>query len=70
MCAAQAAAALVALIGASAGLGLLDPIAALVVAAIAARESVTLWQGRLLRAGRFTDPQTEQGCCEPECGCG
>ena len=45
MCAAQAAAALIALVGASAGLGVLDPIAALVVAAIAATESVQLWRG-------------------------
>jgi divalent metal cation (Fe/Co/Zn/Cd) transporter len=45
MCAAQAAAALVALIGASAGLSAIDPIAALVVAAIAVRESVELWRG-------------------------
>ena len=45
MCAAQATAALVALIGASAGLGVIDPVAALVVAAIAAKASVELWQG-------------------------
>ncbi|HEX5194138.1 MAG TPA: cation transporter [Solirubrobacteraceae bacterium] len=45
MCAAQAAAALAALVGASAGLGVLDPIAALVIAAIAGRESIELWQG-------------------------
>ena len=45
MCAAQAAAALVALIGASAGLGVIDPLAALLVAAIATIESVELWRG-------------------------
>src|SRR6185437_9590020 len=45
MCAAQAAAALVALVGASAGLRAIDPIAALLVAAIAVRESVRLWRG-------------------------
>lgn len=45
MCAAQAAAALIALIGASAGLAVLDPVAALVVAAIAAKESVRTWYG-------------------------
>ena len=44
MCAAQAAAALVALIGASAGLSVIDPIAALVIAAIATTESVKLWR--------------------------
>ncbi|MGI8712200.1 MAG: hypothetical protein ACR2NR_03260 [Solirubrobacteraceae bacterium] len=42
MCAAQAAAALIALVGASAGLGVLDPIAALVVSAIAGKESLQL----------------------------
>lgn len=42
MCAAQAAAALIALVRASAGLSAIDPIAALVVAAIAATESVRL----------------------------
>jgi divalent metal cation (Fe/Co/Zn/Cd) transporter len=52
MCAAQAAAALIALVGASAGLTVIDPIAALVVAAIAATESVELWRG-------------EQDCCAP-----
>ena len=52
MCAAQAAAALIALIGASAGLTVIDPIAALVVAAIAVKESVALWRG-------------EDDCCPP-----
>jgi divalent metal cation (Fe/Co/Zn/Cd) transporter len=45
MCAAQAATALIALLGAAAGVGIFDPIAALVIAAIAAKESVELWQG-------------------------
>jgi divalent metal cation (Fe/Co/Zn/Cd) transporter len=45
MCAAQAAATLVALVGAGAGLHLLDPLAALVVSAIAVRECVGLWRG-------------------------
>jgi hypothetical protein len=45
MCAAQAAAALIALVGASAGISVIDPMAALVVAAIAATGSVKLWRG-------------------------
>ncbi len=45
MCAAQAAATLVALIGAGVGLGFLDPIAALVVSGIAVKECVALWRG-------------------------
>jgi divalent metal cation (Fe/Co/Zn/Cd) transporter len=53
MCAAQAAAALIALIGASAGLSVIDPIAALIVAAIAATESVELWRGE------------QDDCCAP-----
>jgi divalent metal cation (Fe/Co/Zn/Cd) transporter len=52
MCAAQALAALIALIGASAGLDVIDPIAAILIAALAARESVALWQG-------------ENDCCAP-----
>jgi divalent metal cation (Fe/Co/Zn/Cd) transporter len=52
MCAAQAAAALIALAGASAGFSVIDPVAALVVAAIAATESAQLWRG-------------EQDCCAP-----
>jgi divalent metal cation (Fe/Co/Zn/Cd) transporter len=44
LCAAQAAAALVALIGAGAGLSLLDPIAALIISGIAIKECVELWR--------------------------
>jgi divalent metal cation (Fe/Co/Zn/Cd) transporter len=46
MCAAQAAATLIALIGAGMGLAILDPIAALVVSAIAVRECTALWRGK------------------------
>ncbi len=53
MCAVQAAAALTALVGASAGLTVIDPIAALVVAAIAAAESIKLWRG------------DQNDCCAP-----
>ncbi len=45
LCAAQAAAALVALIGAGAGLAILDPIAAMVISAIAVKECTVLWHG-------------------------
>jgi divalent metal cation (Fe/Co/Zn/Cd) transporter len=71
MCAAQAAAALVALIGASAGLGVLDPIAALVVAAIASQESLKLWRGEsddCCAPIGFADSQ--QDCCPTDsCDC-
>jgi hypothetical protein len=45
LCAAQAAAALVALVGAGAGLAILDPIAAFVISGIAINECVRLWRG-------------------------
>jgi divalent metal cation (Fe/Co/Zn/Cd) transporter len=45
LCAAQAAAALVALVGAGAGLAILDPIAAFVISAVAIWECVGLWRG-------------------------
>jgi divalent metal cation (Fe/Co/Zn/Cd) transporter len=45
LCATQAAAALVALIGAGAGLAILDPIAALLISAIAVKECIALWRG-------------------------
>lgn len=45
LCAAQATAALIALIAAGAGLQVLDPIAALVISVIAVRECVDLWRG-------------------------
>jgi hypothetical protein len=53
MCAAHAAAALVALIAAGAGVCIVDPLAAVVVSAIAIKESVSLWQG------------DEDDCCAP-----
>lgn len=71
MCAAQAVAALIALIGAAAGLGVIDPIAAIVVAAIAATESVELWQGEdddCCAAVGFFDPADEEQR-GPDCDC-
>lgn len=67
MCALQAAAALIALIGASAGLSIIDPIASVVVATIAAKESIELWQGQ------DDDCCAPIGFCDPAdqaCGCG
>ena len=72
MCAAQAAAALIALVGASAGLTVIDPIAALVVAAIAAVESVKLWRGEsddCCAPIGFATPQAEGCGCSPDCNC-
>lgn len=70
MCALQATAALVALIGASAGLSVIDPIAALLVAAIAARESVELWRGEAddcCAPVGFDDPARD--ACSSGCDC-
>jgi divalent metal cation (Fe/Co/Zn/Cd) transporter len=71
MCAAQAAAALMALVGAAAGLGMMDPIAALVIAAIAVKESVELWRGEgdeCCAPVRFSAPAGEAGCGS-DCDC-
>ncbi|MGZ4304306.1 MAG: hypothetical protein ACXVSL_05495 [Solirubrobacteraceae bacterium] len=71
MCATQAAAALIALLGAAAGLGAIDPIAALVVSAIAAGESVELWRGEsddCCAPVGFSEGTSEQ-CCGPGCDC-
>ena len=71
MCAAQAAAALIALIGASAGLSVIDPIAALVISAIAAKESVELWRGHSddCCAPIGFVAQGGDGCCAPGGDC-
>jgi hypothetical protein len=72
MCAFQAAAALIALIAAGAGLGILDPIAALVVATVAAKESIALWRGQAddcCAPVGFAE-SAESACdCGPDCAC-
>jgi Cation efflux family len=45
LCAAQALAALIAVIAAAGGIALIDPLAALLIAGIAAKEGVELWRG-------------------------
>jgi divalent metal cation (Fe/Co/Zn/Cd) transporter len=72
MCAAQATAALVALIGASAGLSVIDPIAALFVAAIAVWESIALWNGETddcCAPVGFNDPTGIACGCDEDCDC-
>lgn len=72
MCALQATAALIALVGASAGLTVIDPIAALLVAAIAVKESVELWQGEAddcCAPIGFSDPAGYACSCEHGCEC-
>ena len=66
MCAAQAAAALVALVGAGVGLAILDPIAALVISGIAIRECVGLWRGDgddCCAPVGFSTSGASSGCC-------
>jgi divalent metal cation (Fe/Co/Zn/Cd) transporter len=66
MCAAQAAVALIALIGASAGLNVIDPIGALVVASIAAWESIEMWRGGgddCCAPVGFAEPVAGDSCC-------
>lgn len=69
LCAAQAAVALVALIGAGAGLSILDPVAALVISAIAIKECTSLWRGGAddCCAPLGFDPRTDS--CRDDC-CG
>jgi divalent metal cation (Fe/Co/Zn/Cd) transporter len=67
MCAAQAGAALFALLGATASLGIIDPIAALVVSAIAAKESVDLWQGEGDECCGPVGFSQDESCCGRDC---
>jgi divalent metal cation (Fe/Co/Zn/Cd) transporter len=72
LCAAQAAAALVALIGAGAGLALLDPIAAIVISAIAIKECADLWRGDgddCCAPVGFGDPAAPADACCTDDGC-
>jgi divalent metal cation (Fe/Co/Zn/Cd) transporter len=70
MCAAQAAAALIALIGAGAGLQIFDPIAALVISAIAVRECIGLWRGESddCCAPIGFERSAGDSCCAPTSG--
>lgn len=71
LCAAQAGVALVALIGAGAGLALLDPIAAVVISAIAVKECTALWRGEgddCCAPVGFGEPAaTGEGCADGAC---
>jgi len=67
MCAVQAATALVAIAGAGIGLSFLDPVAALVIAAIALKEGRDGWRGEATccapMPGLDTGPACDDGCC-------
>lgn len=72
LCAAQGAIALAGLLLASTGAGFLDPVAAVLIAGIAAREGIELWQGDgcgchtlpgLTDSGAAGCTGDEYGCC-------
>ncbi|MGH2843651.1 MAG: cobalt transporter, partial [Solirubrobacteraceae bacterium] len=68
---AQAATALIALIGASSGLSVIDPIATLVIAGIAAKESAGFFRGEgedCCAPIGFAGPSRDH-CGEPGCDC-
>src|SRR4051812_32836853 len=69
MCAGQALAALVALVGAGAGLAFLDPLAAFLIAGLAAKEGLEMWRGdececHAIQGMEASDaPGAGWGCC-------
>ena len=70
LCAAQALAALVAIVAAGAGAAFVDPLAALVIAGIAAKEGIDLWRGEdcACHAVPGLDASlTGGGACEDDC---
>ncbi len=70
VCAAQGAVGLVGLLAGSAGLGFLDPAAALVIAAIAAKEGVELWRGEDCACQAMPGLQPAgAGRADQHCGC-
>ena len=71
LCAAQGAIALLGLLLASAGAGFLDPVAALLIAGIAAREGIELWRGDGCACASLPGFATANadGCADEGCEC-
>jgi divalent metal cation (Fe/Co/Zn/Cd) transporter len=71
LCAAQGAIALVGLLLASAGAGFLDPVAALLIAGIAAREGIELWRGDGCACTSLPgfSAANADGCADDGCRC-
>lgn len=69
LCAAQAGFALVGVVGAGAGLAFLDPVAAFVIAGIAAKEGLEMWRGESCECQSFPglapgdDADYRDECC-------
>jgi divalent metal cation (Fe/Co/Zn/Cd) transporter len=68
LCAGQALAALIAVVGAGWGLGVLDPLAALLIAGIAAKEGAALWRGE--ECACHAAPAAEGPACAGPSGSG
>lgn len=70
LCAAQGAVGLVGLLLASAGASALDPVAALVICAIAAKEGVELWRGEDCACHSMPGlAPAVDGCADESCDC-
>lgn len=70
LCALQAAFGLIGLLAGSAGAGFLDPAAALIIAAIAAKEGAELWQGEECSCQAMPGfAAGDAGCGDESCGC-
>jgi len=67
LCATQAAFALVGVVGAGAGLAFLDPVAAFLIAGIAAKEGLGMWRGESCECQPFPYLPTEADCQEQCC---
>jgi divalent metal cation (Fe/Co/Zn/Cd) transporter len=65
LCAGQALAALIALVGSSAGLAALDPLAALLIAGLAAKEGLELWRGD--DCDCHSVPGLDRAGCDDDC---
>jgi len=70
LCAVQGAVGIVGLLLGSAGAAFLDPVAALVIAAIAAKEGLELWRGEDCDCHAMPGFETRgDGCGDESCGC-
>jgi divalent metal cation (Fe/Co/Zn/Cd) transporter len=69
MCAGQALAAMVALVGAGAGLTFLDPLAAVLIAGLAAKEGVEMWRGEDCDCHAIPGLESSAASADDDCGC-
>jgi hypothetical protein len=69
MCAGQALAAMVALIGAGVGLAFLDPLAAFLIAGLAAKEGVEMWRGEECDCHTVPGLEVTAHRSDDDCGC-